>query len=87
MSVPATAGVIAATKARARATARGAASAARSLEERREAPQPAKRRDAPPAPVTMLDEARGRRPAKPTAQPESHTEFHLPAFLLRPTLV
>ena len=56
-------------------------------EKRREAPQPAKRRDAPPAPVTMLDEARGRRPAKPTAQPESHTESHLPAFLLRPTRV
>ena len=45
-------------------------------------PKPGKRREraaagqasrAPPAPVTMLDEARGRRPAKPTAQPESHT--------------
>ena len=54
-------------------------------------PKPAKRREAPPAPVTMLDEARGRRPSKPSPQPESRaesgTESHLPAFLLRPTRV
>ena len=40
-----------------------------------------------PAPVTMLDEARGRRPAKPAPQPKSDVESHLPAFLLRPTRV
>ena len=55
-------------------------------------PKPPKRHDAPPAPVTMLDEARGRRPSKPSpqpaaAQPESRGESHLPAFLLRPTRV
>jgi superfamily II DNA/RNA helicase len=54
--------------------------------------QQPKRRDAPPAPVTMLDDARVRRPSKPSpqpaaAQPESRGESHLPAFLLRPTRV
>jgi superfamily II DNA/RNA helicase len=44
------------------------------------------RHDAP-APVTHLDAARGRRPAKPAAQSDSHAESHLPAFLLRPTRV
>jgi superfamily II DNA/RNA helicase len=52
----------------------------------------AKPREAAPAPVTMLDDARGRRPAKPSphkpsAQPESGVESHLPAFLLRPTRI
>ena len=50
-------------------------------------PKPPKQREAPPAPVTMLDEARGRRPSKPSPQPESQGESHLPAFLLRPTRV
>jgi superfamily II DNA/RNA helicase len=55
-------------------------------------PKQPKRREAPPAPVTMLDDARVRRPSKPSpqpaaAQPESHGESHLPAFLLRPTRV
>src|SRR4249919_2498012 len=50
-------------------------------------PKPPKQREAPPAPVTMLDEARGRRPSKPSPQPESQGESQLPAFLLRPTRV
>ena len=54
---------------------------------RHEAAPAPKHREAPPAPVTMLDEARGRRPSKPAPQPESGTESHLPAFLLRPTRV
>jgi superfamily II DNA/RNA helicase len=49
--------------------------------------KPAKRRDAAPAPVTLLDEARGRRPFKPPPQPESGADSHLPAFLFRPTRV
>jgi superfamily II DNA/RNA helicase len=49
--------------------------------------QDGKRHDATPAPVTRLDEARGRRPAKPAAQADSRAESHLPAFLLRPTRV
>jgi hypothetical protein len=35
----------------------------------------------------MLDEARGRRPAKPAPQSDSGIESHLPAFLLRPTRI
>ena len=49
-------------------------------------PKPAKPREAAPAPVTMLDEAR-RRPAKPSPQPDSGVQSHLPAFLLRPTRI
>jgi superfamily II DNA/RNA helicase len=43
--------------------------------------------DAPPAPVARLDDARGRRPARPAQQSDSGAESHLPAFLLRPTRV
>ena len=55
-------------------------------------PKQPKRREAPPAPVTMLDDARSHRPSKPSpqpaaAQPEPRGESHLPAFLLRPTRV
>jgi superfamily II DNA/RNA helicase len=48
--------------------------------------QPTRRDAAPaPAPGTMLDDARGRRPSRPTPQPEPAGDSHLPAFLLRPT--
>jgi superfamily II DNA/RNA helicase len=50
-------------------------------------PKAAKPREAAPAPVTLLDDARGRRPAKPSPQPDSGIESHLPAFLLRPTRI
>jgi superfamily II DNA/RNA helicase len=57
-------------------------------------PKPAKknrqaeqRDDAAPAPVTRLDEARGRRPSKGAPRHDAGHDSHLPAFLLRPVRV
>jgi superfamily II DNA/RNA helicase len=51
-------------------------------------PKPSKQPAAPAAPVTLLDEARGRRPSRSSARPAAdRADSHLPAFLLRPTRV
>jgi superfamily II DNA/RNA helicase len=55
-------------------------------EHRKDRRRPA-RRDAKPAPVARLQEARARRAPAPVSQVEESADGHLPAFLLRPVRV